>query len=171
MYLTSFLKEKKLFVSLIWLAKHICDWCDWLVALDLERFSCRVSMKPWATPPSAIRGGGGPRERGGGVELFTTALRSFDRQIAEEKNETYKEKFSQPKEQNRQLCLFRTCVVSIWCWRLDYSSISTCLFWIIYINISLHHLYIHRLYFQAIILSCCPGLVQQIFGAVKILIV
>lgn len=68
------------------------DAIGWFV-LDLERFSCRVSMKPRTTPPSAMHGGGaGPRGAvggGRGVELFTAALRSFNRQIAEVKNETY----------------------------------------------------------------------------------
>lgn len=46
MYLTSFLKEKKTF-RFTHLTCQTCltDAIGWFV-LDLERFSCRVSMKP-----------------------------------------------------------------------------------------------------------------------------
>lgn len=89
MYLTSFLKEKQLFVSLIWLAKHICDWCDWLVCFGLGEIFLQGVDEAENDPSHRDARRWWRAQRGGGVELFTAALRSFNRQIAEEKNETY----------------------------------------------------------------------------------
>lgn len=92
MYLTSFLKEKKTsFHSSDLPNISATDAIGWLLCFGLGEIFLQGVDEAVSDPSRRDTRRRRPRERGGGrgVELFTTALRSFDRQIAEEKNETY----------------------------------------------------------------------------------
>lgn len=104
MHLTSFLKEKKLFVSLIWLAKSVCDWCDWLVVLDWRGFSCRVSMKLWETPfQRRWRAGGHYSWPGCGALTGKTQKNTM---------KPMKSNFRSRENRTASFAFHRTCVVS-----------------------------------------------------------